>query len=66
MHVFSHFRLHIAPLLLQVKPGHAAMEPGWQWLPLAGIENAALPAPIRRILAERQISGSKPLLSRKR
>ena len=65
-HAFSHFRLRIIPLLLDVKPGSAAMEPGWQWLDLAKIEGAALPAPIRRILDEIQASGSKPLLSRKR
>jgi A/G-specific DNA glycosylase len=65
-HAFSHFRLRIVPLLLDVAPGRAAMEPGWQWLDLAKIESAALPAPIRRILTEVQASGSKPLLSRKR
>ncbi len=66
VHAFSHFRLHITPLLLQVTRGHAAMEPGWQWLDLAEAGNAALPAPIRRILDTLQTSGSKPLLSRKR
>jgi len=66
VHAFSHFRLHIAPLLLNVTPGHAAMEPGWQWLDLADTANAALPAPIRRILDECHTSGSKPLLSRNR
>jgi multidrug efflux pump len=50
VHVFSHFRLNIAPLLLQVKPGPAAMEPGRQWLDLAATAGAALPAPVRRIL----------------
>ncbi|NJD36030.1 MAG: A/G-specific adenine glycosylase [Betaproteobacteria bacterium] len=65
-HAFSHFRLRIAPLLLQVKPGSAAMEPGLQWLDLAKIESAALPAPVRRILDGIQASGSRPLLSRKR
>ena len=45
VHVFSHFRLNITPLLLRVTPDHAAMEPGRQWLPLADIANAALPAP---------------------
>ncbi|MCX7155995.1 MAG: A/G-specific adenine glycosylase [Rhodocyclales bacterium] len=63
-HVFSHFRLNIAPLLLQVTPGPAVMEPGWQWQELAGIESAALPAPIRRILEDVQISGNRPLPSR--
>ena len=49
-HAFSHFRLRIAPLLLHVKPGPAAMEHGRQWLELAATADAALPAPIRRIL----------------
>ena len=65
-HAFSHFRLHISPLLLQVEPDSAAMEPGFQWLDLADTATAALPAPIRRILDNIQTSGSKPLLSRKR
>jgi A/G-specific adenine glycosylase len=52
VHVFSHFRLNITPLILQVKPGSAAMEPGLQWLNLANIGDAALPTPIRRILEE--------------
>jgi A/G-specific adenine glycosylase len=65
-HAFSHFRLRITPLLLRVKPGNAAMEPGLQWLDLAGTANAALPAPVRRILDGLHPSGSKPLLSRKR
>jgi A/G-specific adenine glycosylase len=51
-HAFSHFRLRITPLLLRVNPGHAAMEPGLQWLNLANTGVAALPAPIRRILEE--------------
>ncbi len=65
-HAFSHFRLRITPLLLRVTPGPAAMEPGLQWLAPAGIADAALPAPVRRILEEVQASGSRPLPSRKR
>jgi A/G-specific adenine glycosylase len=65
-HAFSHFRLRIVPLLLDVTPGRAAMEPGWQWLDLAATAGAALPAPVRRILDEVQTSGSSPLLSKKR
>ncbi|MCC7310785.1 MAG: A/G-specific adenine glycosylase [Sulfuritalea sp.] len=65
-HAFSHFRLHIMPLLLRVTPGQAAMEPGLQWLDLAGIAGAALPTPVRRILDAVQASGSSPLPSRKR
>jgi A/G-specific adenine glycosylase len=63
-HAFSHFRLRIAPLLLRVKPGHAAMEPGCQWLELSALESAALPAPVRSILVALQASGSSPLPSR--
>ena len=65
-HAFSHFRLRITPLLLRVTAGHAAMEPNLHWLNLADNADAALPAPIRRILDGIQASGSKPLLSRKR
>ncbi len=66
-HAFSHFRLHITPLLVEVEPGAVAMEPALQWLELSAIGRAALPAPVRRILAELlQPSGNKPLDSRKR
>lgn len=65
-HGFSHFRLRITPLLLRVLPGAATMEPGCQWLELSAIEGAALPAPVRRILARIQASGSRPLDSKKR
>ncbi|MDZ4252392.1 MAG: NUDIX domain-containing protein, partial [Sulfuritalea sp.] len=66
VHGFSHFRLHIAPLLLRVQPHHCAMGLGRQWLDLAATADAALPAPIRTILADVHTSGSRPLLSRKR
>ena len=66
VHAFSHFRLHLTPLLLRVTPGRAAMEQGLIWLSLAETAGAALPAPVRRILEQVQASGSKPLLSRKR
>ena len=65
-HAFSHFRLRITPLLLRVTPGPAAMEQNLHWLNLAATADAALPAPIRRILDGIQASGSKPLLSRNR
>ncbi|MDP2825198.1 MAG: A/G-specific adenine glycosylase [Sulfuritalea sp.] len=65
-HAFSHFRLHIAPLVLSVTSNQAAMEPGWQWLDLAATAQAALPTPIRRILDALHASGNRPLLSRKR
>lgn len=49
-HSFSHFRLHITPLLMRAVPNAVAMEPGRQWLPLTELGNAALPAPVRKIL----------------
>ena len=65
-HAFSHFRLRIAPLVLEVRPRMVAMEPGQAWVGLDRLGDAALPAPVRSILAEIQASGSKPLDSRKR
>ena len=65
-HAFSHFRLRITPLLLRVTPGHAAMKQNLHWLNLADSADAALPAPVRRILDALQASGNRPLLSRKR
>ena len=51
-HAFSHFRLHIQPRLMAVarRPPRAA-EPGRIWLSLADALGAALPAPVRKILA---------------
>ncbi|AJP47483.1 adenine glycosylase [Rugosibacter aromaticivorans] len=52
MHVFTHFRLHITPLLCHVSLRPSAMEAGLHWLDLTALDTAALPAPVRRILAE--------------
>jgi len=51
-HSFTHFRLQIQPRLLLVskRPSHSA-EPGRLWLPLADALEAALPTPVRKILA---------------
>jgi A/G-specific adenine glycosylase len=51
-HGFTHFKLDIRPLRLQVTASatHAA-EPGVVWLPLEDAHGAAIPAPVRRILA---------------
>ena len=50
-HGFTHFRLRIHPLRVEV---HAldpqAAEPGHIWLPLAEAIGAAIPVPVRRIL----------------
>ena len=54
-HGFTHFKLHIDPLLLDVKkskrrvPG-AAPVPSVRWLPLAEAVSAGIPAPVRKIL----------------
>ncbi|RLJ68418.1 A/G-specific adenine glycosylase [Sulfurisoma sediminicola] len=49
-HVFTHFRLHIRPLVCAAEPLAQAGEPRWQWLDEEQWARAALPAPIRRIL----------------
>jgi A/G-specific adenine glycosylase len=51
-HGFTHFRLDIRPLRVRVSalvPN--AAEPGLVWLPLEEARGAAIPAPVRRILA---------------
>jgi A/G-specific adenine glycosylase len=51
-HVFSHFRLQIQPrLLVLARPPVGVAEPGRVWLPLAEALHAALPTPVRKILA---------------
>jgi A/G-specific adenine glycosylase len=52
-HGFTHFTLDIRPLRLRVSalaPG--AAEPGVMWLPLEEARGAAIPAPVRKILAQ--------------
>ncbi len=54
-HTFSHFRLHIAPWLMAVRPdGKRAAEPGGLWLNLEEIRGAALPAPVKKLIADIQ------------
>ena len=51
-HGFTHFRLDIEPLRIAVRTLDARVAaPGLMWLPLADALGAALPAPVRRILA---------------
>jgi A/G-specific adenine glycosylase len=50
-HGFTHFRLTIHPLLLEVVPARLdACEPGTVWMPLARAAQAAVPSPVRRML----------------
>jgi len=51
-HAFTHFRLDIAPQKLLVsRNAPRAAAPGVIWLPIADALGAAIPAPVRRILA---------------
>ena len=51
-HGFTHFRLDIAPQKLRVsRVAPRAAAPGVMWLPVADALGAAIPAPVRRILA---------------
>lgn len=50
-HIFSHFKLHISPWLCQASPTMLTEpEANCLWLPIAQLEQAALPAPVRKIL----------------
>ncbi len=56
VHAFTHFRLHVRPLLLEVEPAVAAIareEDGAaarRWLPLDEAAAAALPQPVKTLL----------------
>jgi A/G-specific adenine glycosylase len=51
-HGFTHFSLDIAPMLVQVRRSKTfAYESGSVWLPLADAKQAALPVPVKKILA---------------
>jgi A/G-specific adenine glycosylase len=54
-HTFTHFKLHITPLLLQVinKPKQV-QEPGMVWLDVEDALQAAIPAAVRKLLQEVQ------------
>jgi A/G-specific adenine glycosylase len=51
-HGFTHFRLHIRPVLCEVaRRAPRAQSPGYSWIDVARAGDAALPAPVRRLLA---------------
>lgn len=51
-HAFTHFTLEVTPWRLRVRrPKALAPGTGATWLPLADLEGAALPSPVRRLLA---------------
>ncbi|PZP63928.1 MAG: A/G-specific adenine glycosylase [Azospira oryzae] len=51
-HVFTHFALRIHPQLVRVRrvPARAA-QPGWLWIPIDEAARAAVPTPVRKVLA---------------
>ncbi len=51
-HGFTHFKLRIRPVLVQVARHTGAEEPGRLWLTLEDALGAAIPAPVKRILGE--------------
>jgi len=51
-HGFTHFRLTVTPLICRVdSASHWTGEPGQLWLPVEEIAQAAVPAPVRKLLA---------------
>jgi len=51
-HGFTHFELDIAPLLCPLdSASHCVAEPGQVWLPIEEAGGAALPAPVKKLLA---------------
>lgn len=51
-HAFTHFTLQFTPHVARLVRLAAAEEPGRVWLPLAEIDSAALPAPVRTLLRD--------------
>ena len=50
-HTFTHFKLHITPLKFQVQRKHkSAEEQGRVWLDVSDALQAAIPAPVRKLL----------------
>ncbi len=51
-HGFTHFTLHITPVVCHLDmPARCVSEPGQVWLPLEEAPQAAIPAPVRKLLA---------------
>jgi A/G-specific adenine glycosylase len=51
VHVFTHYRLHIAPFRVALA-GRGATPENYLWWALDEIERAPLPAPVKKLLAE--------------
>lgn len=58
-HVFTHFRLHIEPMLAHINAAPTLLPPGgdadhlerWQWIDINSLAETALPAPLRTLLS---------------
>ncbi|HMC13678.1 MAG TPA: NUDIX domain-containing protein [Gallionellaceae bacterium] len=51
-HTFTHFKLHITPVLLRLKhKPQQVQQPGSMWLDMEEALRGAIPSPVRRILA---------------
>lgn len=61
-HTFTHFKLHITPVLLRVscKPTRV-QQAGGVWMDVEEALQAAIPAPVRRLLGELLNNHSKPM-----
>jgi A/G-specific adenine glycosylase len=66
VHTFTHFKLVIHPSALRVAQAASALrEPGAMWISLADAADAALPTPVRKLLAQVATSdGDAPMLKR--
>ncbi|MEN3274502.1 MAG: A/G-specific adenine glycosylase [Massilia sp.] len=51
VHVFTHYKLHIYPHKVTLAERGETPD-GHLWLPLADVDNLALPAPVKKLLAE--------------
>jgi A/G-specific adenine glycosylase len=57
-HAFTHFTLTFTPHVLAAPTGILFVaEPGRIWLPLSSLDSAALPTPVRALLADVQAAG---------
>ena len=50
-HVFTHFKLHVAPFQVALKSrSHSIAEGGLVWYPARKLADAPLPAPVKKLL----------------
>jgi len=52
-HAFSHYKLTVAPMRVKMRRVFVmAAQANYQWLPIANLKHAALPAPIKKLLVD--------------